>query len=619
MVRLVCCECGTVDDRDPLNIHDINEDCGDDHIDYTLHESRTKDGKMAHHLHKSDLSKRRWRRTVRCRATGLTKTFEQRPFGFHAMRAWLKAYAAGSGEVSEGPTECMGQVLKGRDLARALAKKWRGWLTREECTLLRGASKPFGHKPVRRGPRPKREETLLPDIDKELVDQILSSLPAAMQEDLFDRFPRCLRPSRLCLFGATAGAQCDAHADHLDWTGWSLLLAGRKLWRFLPNTPATAEVLSAWRESFGLSGPGGELFSIAGSWNTQEDLFKQDPWRGIEVLQEAGEIIVFPGSWFHQTRAEEDSWAVCAQLLNTSNVDSVVGHICDWCKIPRPISSTTEQKIDDTLGSVLAGRVTLGGSSGREALCSLRLADLSQQKLRSSCQELPAEELIALRWASAALKATRLAPWLQTLAADAAHQLSSRGSAGALCAVTWAAARLSEADTPSLLAAALPRILEASAEHIAALAWALAHAAVRSERVAGEASSRFSELRGSLGPTAWALRELSSTALLDPRVGLRKHCEDTFRQGGCPSALRGLVELGADWPTVAALCARSSDLLSGEVAWALATSGLMSGDDLAGHPLIEALVLEVAERRGLLMKALHAPKKTTYVLQVLAA
>eukprot|EP00439_Symbiodinium_sp_Y106_P030489 s6289_g3.t1 len=70
---------------------------------------------------------------------------------------------------------------------------------------------------------------------------------------------------------------------------------------------------------------------------------------------------------------------------------------------------------------------------------------------------------------------------------------------------------------------------------------------------------------------------------------------DTFRRGGCPSALRGLVELGADWPTVAALCARSGDLLSGEVAWALATSGLMSGDDLAGHPLIEALVLEVAE------------------------
>eukprot|EP00439_Symbiodinium_sp_Y106_P042021 s2425_g5.t1 len=190
-----------------------------------------------------------------------------------------------------------------------------------------------------------QSETLLPDVDEELVDQILSSLPAALREDLFDRFPRCLRPSRLCLFGATAGAQCDAHADHLDWTGWSLLLSGRKLWRFLPNTPATAEALAAWREPFGLSGPGGELFSIAGSWNTQEDFFEQDSWQGVEVLQQAGEIIVFPGSWFHQTRAEEDSWAVCAQLLNTSNVDSVVGHLCDWCKIPRPISSTAEQKM----------------------------------------------------------------------------------------------------------------------------------------------------------------------------------------------------------------------------------------------------------------------------------
>ncbi|CAE7384773.1 jmjd4 [Symbiodinium natans] len=165
-------------------------------------------------------------------------------------------------------------------------------------------------------------------------------------EDLFDRFPRYLRPSRLCLFGASKGAKCDTHADHFDWTGWNLLLAGRKRWRLLPNTPAAAEALCTWREPFGLHGPAGEeLLSIAGSWNTQTDLFEQSPWTGYEVVQEAGELLLFPGGWFHQTKAEEASWAVCAQLLNGSNADAVLQHICDWCGILRPASKTVEDEV----------------------------------------------------------------------------------------------------------------------------------------------------------------------------------------------------------------------------------------------------------------------------------
>ena len=42
----------------------------------------------------------------------------------------------------------MGKMRRGRELARCLQLKWRGWLTREQSRLLPRANKPFDHKPV---------------------------------------------------------------------------------------------------------------------------------------------------------------------------------------------------------------------------------------------------------------------------------------------------------------------------------------------------------------------------------------------------------------------------------------------------------------------------------------
>ena len=64
------------------------------------------------------------------------------------MVRFLEAYEEGSKELIRGPAFCMGEMRTGRDLARHLQVKWRGWLTRHQSGLLRGAQKPFNHKPV---------------------------------------------------------------------------------------------------------------------------------------------------------------------------------------------------------------------------------------------------------------------------------------------------------------------------------------------------------------------------------------------------------------------------------------------------------------------------------------
>ncbi|CAE7819562.1 unnamed protein product, partial [Symbiodinium microadriaticum] len=64
----------------------------EEHVDVSVFETQTKQGVKAYearHTHLADLSRRRWRRTVRIRAegflAGLKRTYEVRPFGFHAM------------------------------------------------------------------------------------------------------------------------------------------------------------------------------------------------------------------------------------------------------------------------------------------------------------------------------------------------------------------------------------------------------------------------------------------------------------------------------------------------------------------------------------------------------
>ncbi|CAE7945099.1 unnamed protein product, partial [Symbiodinium sp. KB8] len=105
------------------------------------------------HTHLADLSRRRWRRTVRIRAEGLKRTYEVRPFGFNAMAAYLRESKNRCESPLTGPAWVEGKSRKGGDLCRHLCKKWRGWLEREDQRVLREAYRPFGEEPPRRKER----------------------------------------------------------------------------------------------------------------------------------------------------------------------------------------------------------------------------------------------------------------------------------------------------------------------------------------------------------------------------------------------------------------------------------------------------------------------------------
>lgn len=51
----------------------------------------------------------------------------------------------------------------------------------------------------------------------------------------------------------------------------------------------------------------------------------------MEYLQKAGETLIFPGHWWHQTYHLGATVGLAGQLLNHQNLRRVMGHVIDWC------------------------------------------------------------------------------------------------------------------------------------------------------------------------------------------------------------------------------------------------------------------------------------------------
>eukprot|EP00931_Biecheleriopsis_adriatica_P027007 TRINITY_DN16323_c0_g1_i2.p1 TRINITY_DN16323_c0_g1~~TRINITY_DN16323_c0_g1_i2.p1 ORF type:complete len:239 (-),score=45.46 TRINITY_DN16323_c0_g1_i2:24-740(-) len=202
---------------------------------------------------------------------------------------------------------------------------------------------------------------------------ITEQVPAYLKEDLFHHFPDSLRPSPLCLIMGGSGARSDLHADPFAWTGWNVLLEGRKVWRFYPNTSQNAEsAFGSKRIPFGIPDASSTDFSppqfcsVAASWKSEVDVFadvspaptgtdllatrhfspdfskhpdarKATP--ALEYVQMPGEVLVFPGHCFHQTYHLERSLGFAGQVLNAKNLRRVMEHIIDWCQLSTPEES----------------------------------------------------------------------------------------------------------------------------------------------------------------------------------------------------------------------------------------------------------------------------------------
>jgi len=159
------------------------------------------------------------------------------------------------------------------------------------------------------------------------------TLPSVLEEDFFqDYFPEELRPPKYCLVLGTSLARSALHTDPFGWTGWNLCLHGKKRWRFvLPGSETERALYVAQASS---SSPPTNLVAHGES---PVDLFASEGGPDLsrfplaagakvvrEVVQHAGEAIVFPAFWWHQTLHLTPTIAVASQHLNRHNARRVL-------------------------------------------------------------------------------------------------------------------------------------------------------------------------------------------------------------------------------------------------------------------------------------------------------
>mmetsp|Transcript_26689 Transcript_26689/g.88649 ORF Transcript_26689/g.88649 Transcript_26689/m.88649 type:complete len:448 (+) Transcript_26689:155-1498(+) len=190
-----------------------------------------------------------------------------------------------------------------------------------------------------------------------LMEDLQSRLPGALQPeaDLFQRWPASMQPAKQCLVMGGAGGCSTLHTDMLGWTGWNLLLAGSKHWKFFPPVEEVGEAFDAEVREMG------GQFHLGFSCTSPIDMYHTvngepcpervpDPRCGrpsfapdarrypaaagveplIEVMQGPNELIIFPAHYFHQTYHYEPTIAIACQMLNKGCLDRVLNQILNF-------------------------------------------------------------------------------------------------------------------------------------------------------------------------------------------------------------------------------------------------------------------------------------------------
>jgi hypothetical protein len=195
-------------------------------------------------------------------------------------------------------------------------------------------------------------------------------------------FPSDLQPSDAVVI-AGAGATSTLHRDPFEWMGTSLCVEGSKVWRFIDpesNVNAIDDALQAYRlESIAWEGR-----SMSAGWQSDLSLFRKRQhkqllgareWSEMEneeekrlelqrvgssidllapdeledssdlaiatAIQQAGDLLLIPAHWWHQTYALEPSAAIASQRCGRHDSTLVLQHILNH----NQVTSTDAKKI----------------------------------------------------------------------------------------------------------------------------------------------------------------------------------------------------------------------------------------------------------------------------------
>eukprot|EP00756_Hemistasia_phaeocysticola_P025061 Hpha_TRINITY_DN15987_c1_g1::TRINITY_DN15987_c1_g1_i1::g.72258::m.72258 len=258
-------------------------------------------------------------------------------------------------------------------------------------------------------------------------DKALDSvLPSALKREacLFEKyFPVGLRPPGICLCLGGKGGGTPLHSDVYDWTGWNALFMGEKRWRFFRQDKETVEAFGVRRQG----AAAGTTFSLGAGLHSDVDVYAESgdtppqsatephslsppssiaggtPTPVAEVVQQAGEILIFPAAWLHQTYQYTATVAVACQLMTTRNAPQVLSHIVETSGVktidPSRFSNDLQEEelrgvINDTLSAALD--VKYGEGRGAMILEYLRWAQDNVEEARRVAQTLPDHDDTAL-------------------------------------------------------------------------------------------------------------------------------------------------------------------------------------------------------------------------------
>merc|ERR1711879_953455 len=73
----------------------------------------------------------------------------------------------------------------------------------------------------------------------------------------------------------------------------------------------------------------------------------------IEYLQKPGELVIFPGHWWHQTYHYSRTVGFAGQVLNDRNLRQVMEHIIQWCQLETPPEAFWSSPARDIITQVI--------------------------------------------------------------------------------------------------------------------------------------------------------------------------------------------------------------------------------------------------------------------------